>query len=158
MSEATFSRARREAAEVAEAGRTSLTSVTVVAIRLIVNGWGLDSARCAEVSSHAVEYTRDDERWMIIWPEWNEPQRSYYLIDDGVSVLPMHVGGWHPATRAVDKLYISAFPVNVASDGTPRLRKDNGRPVDFSGWLLPASRAYHIKVRRDIPALNGQPY
>jgi hypothetical protein len=158
MSEATFDRARRKAVELAEKGHVD--GITVVAIRLIINGWDQSSARCAEVSTHAVEFSRKGEsgyRGMVMWPEWREPHRALYAIDDGVTVRPMYVSGWQGATH-VEEIYIGTFPVDVNEDGTPRLRSDNGRPVDFSNWLLSASRAFHVKVRRDLPALAGQPF
>jgi hypothetical protein len=156
MSEATFNRARRKAVELAERGLVN--GITVVSIRLITNGWNQSSARCAETSGHAVEFSRETgEQGMVIWPDWKDSHRALYVIDDGVTARPMYVTGWQAET-AVEEIYLGTFPLDVTPDGQPRIRSDNGRPVDFSSWLLAASRAYHVKVRRDIPALAGQPY
>lgn len=156
MSEATFDRARRKAEQLAEVGHVH--DITVVTIRLITNGWGQDSARSTETSGHAVEYSREPgHRGMVIWPDWREPHRALYIIDDGASIRPMYVAGWQAETH-VEEIYLDTFPLNVTPDGEPRVRHDNGRPMDFSTWMLERRGAYHVKVRRDIPALAGQPY
>lgn len=70
--------------------------------------------------------------------------KALYLIDDGITVRPFYVAGWHPDGVHV---LLNELPVNVKADGTPRLRADNNRPVDFSNWMLGPRRAYHLKVR-----------
>ena len=68
---------------------------------------------------------------------------AVYLIDDGRTVRPYYVAAWH-----ADHDYVIAhpFPTNFDADGTPRLRADDGRPVDHSSWQLGPRRAYHVKV------------
>jgi hypothetical protein len=68
-----------------------------------------------------------------------DPTASIYLLDDGDSVRPHYVAGWHPVTG---DLYLHPFPL---SQGT---RPDNGRPVDMSGWALGPRRCYHLKISR----------
>lgn len=155
MSEETFIRARGEAGRIAAAGHAH--DIAVVSIRLITNGWGQDSARCAEVQSHAVEFSREaGHQGMVIWADWKDAHRAVYVIDDGVTAQPMYVSGWHQDLNG--RIYLESFPMNVHPDGTPRLRHGDHRPVDFSSWMLEARRAFHVKVTREIPALAGQPY
>lgn len=157
MSQETFERAQRKALELAEKGWYH--GIAVVSLHLITNGWDYSSARCAEASTHAVEFRRvsDDTVGMVIWPEWNEPHRALYIMDDGATVRPLYVSGWQAET-VVEEIYLGEFPLNVKPDGSPRLRSDNAQPVDHSTWLLSARKAYHVKVNRVIPVLAGQPY
>lgn len=68
-----------------------------------------------------------------------------YLIDDGRTVDVYYVAGWGP-TDAPGTLFLQPFPTNYSADGTPRIRANDGRPVDFSNWQLGPRRAYHLKV------------
>jgi hypothetical protein len=66
-----------------------------------------------------------------------------FLMDDGATVAPLYLAGW---SQRDDTLFLQSFPVNVDTDGNPRMRGDNGRPVDFRTWMLGPQRAYHLKV------------
>lgn len=68
---------------------------------------------------------------------WKDGRQAVYLMDDGCTVRPYYVAAYHP-----DHEYVIIHPFPV-SDG--RLRPD-GRPVDFSSWLLGPRRAYHVKL------------
>jgi hypothetical protein len=77
---------------------------------------------------------------------WNaEPDafKAIYLIDDGCRVTPWYVQGF---SQERDRIMLDRFPVNVNDDGSPRLRTDDGRPVDYSTWLHGPVRAYHLKI------------
>ena len=67
-----------------------------------------------------------------------------YLLDDGRTVTPLYVAGWHP-----DRRYVLAhtFPANFDADGNPLVRADDRRPVNFDTWALGPRRYYHLKVR-----------
>ena len=66
-----------------------------------------------------------------------------FLMDDGRTVAPLYMAGW---SDREDTLFLRPFPVNTDADGSPRLREDDGRPVDYSTWMLGPRRAYHLKV------------
>lgn len=69
-----------------------------------------------------------------------------FLLDDGYSVIPLYVAGWHSEHK-----YILAhkFPLDFnPTTREPNLRADNGRPVDHSTWILGPRRYYHLKVVR----------
>jgi hypothetical protein len=74
---------------------------------------------------------------------FKEVTRAVFLIDDGHTVMPLYVSGW---SGTHDRVFLAPFPVNVDADGNPRLREDNGRPVDFRTWMLGPQRAYHLKI------------
>jgi hypothetical protein len=63
------------------------------------------------------------------------------LVDDGLSVRPFYVAGW-----LTTELYFHPFPTNVDSAGTPILRADDGRPVDYSNWMVGPSKVFHLKI------------
>lgn len=74
--------------------------------------------------------------------EWLDCHRAVYLIDDGATVTPLYVAGWHDAADGkIDRLFLQPFPVNP--DG--RTRPD-GRVIDYSTWQLGPRRCYHVKV------------
>ena len=75
--------------------------------------------------------------------DFKEASRAVFLIDDGRTVLPLYATGWNPATGIV---FLGLFPVNVNAEGTPKVREDNGRPVDYGDWMLGPRRAYHLKI------------
>lgn len=66
-----------------------------------------------------------------------------FLLDDGRTVRALYVAGW---SGAEDRLFLRPMPVGINDDGTPRLRADNGRPVDYSTWMLGPRRTYHLKI------------
>ncbi len=155
MSEETFERARAYARELDEA-ETDNKPLAVLAIHLITNGWDQGNARHTEASSHAVSYWHTQAgQGFVVWPddEWEHPRDSYYIMDDGRCAIPTYVTGW-----LTDRIFLGSFPMDFNAAGEPRMRFDNSGPVDFSDWKLSARRAYHVKVRRDIPALEGKPW
>lgn len=80
-----------------------------------------------------------------------QAHHAIYLLDDGSSVTAYYVAGWRPD---LSEIYLQTFPLN---DGT--IRPDNGRPVDFSGWLLGPRTAFHLKLSAAAqqPAEEQQP-
>jgi hypothetical protein len=70
--------------------------------------------------------------------------RAIWLMDDSRTVRPFYVAAWHADHQ---NIIIHPFPTDVDEDGDPRLRADDGRPVDYSSWMLGPRRAYHVKVR-----------
>ena len=81
---------------------------------------------------------------LIGWGEERDATRAVYLLDDGHSVRPYYVAGWQNGDTS--RIMLHPFPVNVNDDGTPRLRADDGRPVDYGNWVLGPRRAYHLKI------------
>lgn len=71
--------------------------------------------------------------------------KAIWLMDDGRTVQPFYVASWHEEHQHI---ILHPFPVKVNDDGTPRLRANDGRPVDFSNWQLGPRRAYHVKLTR----------
>lgn len=67
---------------------------------------------------------------------------AMYVVDDGTKVRPFYVAGWQPG----GDVYLHPFPT---ADGA--IRPDNGRPVDYSTWIVTPRRAYHIKL--DAPGV-----
>ena len=99
----------------------------------------------------ALHYAADDVRGETIvvhdaLDKLRDANRATYLVDDGRTVSAWYVAGWHDAERTV---FLQRFPTNYNADGSPRLRADDGRPVDFGTWMLGPRRAYHLKVRWD---------
>ena len=76
--------------------------------------------------------------------------KSIFLIDDGHTVRPFYVAGYHRGLVGRDGPHtiLHPFPTNFHDDGTPKLRADDGRPVDHSSWMLGPRRAYHLKIVR----------
>lgn len=70
--------------------------------------------------------------------------RAVFLVDDGRTVRPLYVAGWSVKEDAV---FLDDMPVSIRPDGTPLLREDNGRPVDYSTWQLGPRTAYHLKIK-----------
>lgn len=70
--------------------------------------------------------------------------RAVYLMDDGTTVAPYYVAGYHQDHQYV---IIHPFPVNVNADGTPRMRADRDEQVNHDMWQLGPRRAYHVKLR-----------
>lgn len=68
------------------------------------------------------------------------------IVDDGRTVEPYWVSGWGPAD-APNLVFLSPFPTNVDETGAPILRSGDGRPVDFSSWILGPTKAFHLKIR-----------
>lgn len=79
-----------------------------------------------------------------------DANRAIYLMDDGRTVTPWYVAGWGGEGLAEGSIILHPFPTNYNADGTPRLRADDGRPVDFSNWQLGPRRAYHVKLSEEI--------
>lgn len=167
MSEETFTRARAFARDITENNRR--TNVSVVAIHLIVNGYDLGDRQCKEVNNHAVEYdNHSGVPALTVWPdrEWKGAESAFYIVDDGKSARPLFVAGYRtdqsPGGRFRDdypeQVHLHAFPLDYGPDGERRLRTDTGRPVDYSRYMLSSRRAYHVKMRRNIPALGGEPF
>lgn len=82
---------------------------------------------------------------------------AVFLLDDGKTVEPRYVGGyWIDNDNESDdvrayhsfkrEVILSRFPVNVNADGTPILRADDKRPVDFSTWAIGPRTCYHLKT------------
>lgn len=68
-----------------------------------------------------------------------------YFVDDGRTVVPMYVAGWQPGNPShpegcAPSILLHPFPTNG------RIRPDNGRPADFSSWMLGPRKAFHLKV------------
>lgn len=87
---------------------------------------------------------------------------AIYLLDDGETVEPFYVVGWSPLDNEKSPdtrgdVMIGCFPVNVDSDGSPILRADDNRPVDYSSWQLGPKRAYHLKVTRGQDVRDAPP-
>lgn len=68
---------------------------------------------------------------------------AVFLLDDGRTVEPFYVAGWHHRTRDV---MLHPFPTNYDRHGQRLIRDDNGRPVDHGPWSLGPRRAYHVKI------------
>jgi hypothetical protein len=68
-------------------------------------------------------------------------QRSNYLIDTGDAITVYYVAGWNeqPRDDAAPYVLLHPFPTN---GGT----RPDGRPVDYSTWMLGPRRTYHFKV------------
>lgn len=93
-------------------------------------------------------------------------QRKYvtdavYLLDDGQTIIPWYVAGWHipgtsiPGTSGGaigdpnrDEVILKRLPTNLHDDGTPVLRADDQRPVNFDNWILGPRRAWHLKITK----------
>lgn len=87
-----------------------------------------------------------DEEWLIEnVTSLKDSKSAVYIIDDGRTVRPLYVAGWH-----WDHDYILGhhFPTSFDADGSPRLRDDDQRPVDFTNWQLGPRRAYHLKIQQ----------
>lgn len=140
---------------VEEAGREYARVVTV---RMLVNGYDVTDRRSVEGYFYAVETVNAvDTDTLVILHDGDIPsaENAHYIIDDGLTVTVRYVAGWNASQLAV---YLAPFPVNIDSEGNVITRPDNGLPVDYSGWMLNPRRAYHVKLRRGIPALNGRDY
>jgi hypothetical protein len=92
----------------------------------------------ADVYAADVDGTRPETITLLGADALRDAHRAVYLVDDGATVRPFYVAGWSP-----DGATIHLHPMPTA-DG--RIRPDNGRPVDFSSWVLGPRRAYHLKV------------
>ena len=80
---------------------------------------------------------------VLIDPEIPEPEKALYLLDDGKNVKPYYVAAWKNTPGAhsrVHEVILHPFPV---SDGSVR---PDGRPVDFSTWMLGPRKTYHLKI------------
>lgn len=123
-------------------------SARVVSVYCLVNGYDQAHGRSQAFYGYAVEtQSADGTDTLVIFHHGEIPsaESCLFIIDDGRTVVPRYVAGWHPDKG---RIYLHPFPVNVDSDGQPRMRADNGGPVDFSTWQLPARRAYHVKLIR----------
>jgi hypothetical protein len=76
--------------------------------------------------------------------DMREPHKCSFIIDDGRTVKVFYVASWNPDTH---DLILHRLPVNFEEDGSPILRADDQRPVDYSDWVLGPRRCYHLKVR-----------
>lgn len=79
------------------------------------------------------------------WGTEREANRAVYLIDDGRTVVPHYVAGW---SNDQDRLTLRPFPVNVNTDGSPKMRADRDEQVDHTGWMHGPVRTYHLKITR----------
>lgn len=80
---------------------------------------------------------------VVGWGEEKDAHHAVYLIDNGRAVVPHYVAGF---SQDRDRIMIRPFPTDYGADGERRTRDDNGRPVDFSNWMLGPRRAYHFKI------------
>lgn len=86
--------------------------------------------------------TIDRDTYVLTYPDGDAPRDAtdaIYVWDDGSQVIALYVAGHSPDGA---KVYLMPFPTN----GAPRA--DNGRPADFSTWILGPRRAFHVKVNR----------
>lgn len=95
-------------------------------------------------------YSLDDSRGSGIILEMTggalrDAKHATYLVDDGRTVTPFYVAGWND-----DRGYVMLhpFPTNYEADGSPRLRANDRRPVDFGSWMLGPRRSFHLKATR----------
>lgn len=103
-------------------------------------------------------YQLDEDRRGIILSVANTTMidwhKAIYIMDDGVTARPFYVAGYKkPEHFAI----LHSFPTNFKADGTPKVRARDGRPVDYSNWMLGPSRAYHLKISPFVDVLNGPP-
>ena len=164
----TFKRARQYAHRIIDPNVGLIhTGVRVVSIHLVANGWEHGSARSNEIYGHAVERDYlDGGKAYVVWPEWSDAHKATYLMDSGTTVVPCYVAGYRHGSRQVihyhdqaEELFLQPFPLEVDGAGRPRMRTDKPTvQVDFKQWMLPVTRAYHVKVDAHIPALNGEPF
>lgn len=121
----------------------------VVSVHMLTNGYQPENSHSQAFYGYAVETqtaTGDDSLVILHHGEIPRAQECVYLIDDGAAVAGWYVAGWNESQSAI---YLQRFPVNVDINGQPRMRADDPtRPVDFSGWMVPVRRAYHVKLLR----------
>ena len=77
---------------------------------------------------------------------------AIYIIDNGMTTNVLYTAGHND--RAEDEsehcIYLQYLPTNFDGlTGERKVRADNGRPVDFSSWMMGPRRAYHLKVTMD---------
>ena len=101
---------------------------------------------CGDMWSYRLR-TNDGDGFILKW-EVGVKKHLAFVIDDGVSTSVFYVAGWG---KDNDYLILHPFPLNVNEDGTPKLRADNGRPVNMNSWVLGPSTMYHLKVSRIEP-------
>lgn len=79
----------------------------------------------------------------VFWPsaEVRDAHRAVYVLDDGRHAVPHYVTGWGERRGEV---YLEPFPTNP--DGADRRADRPDEPVDYSGWALGPTRAYHLKI------------
>jgi hypothetical protein len=85
---------------------------------------------------------RDPESFTVVLcqpTELRDATRAVYVWDDGQTVVPLYVAGYQPDASSV---YLCPYPL-----ANGRRRPDNGRPIDFSTWVLGPRRSYHLKAR-----------
>lgn len=75
-----------------------------------------------------------------------EGHTSLYLMDDGKTVRPYYVAGWSQKSGMIT---LHPMPTDYHPDGARKIRPDNGRPVDMSGWMLGPRTFLHLKIRED---------
>src|SRR5215471_16787341 len=77
------------------------------------------------------------------------PAGSVFIIDDGLTARPYYGGSYgegkpSPLYPEGREPYEILYPFPVNPDG--RTRPDNGRVIDFSGWVLGPRKAYLLKI------------
>lgn len=146
QTESALAEATQYARDCLDIGRDS---ARVVSVHCLVNGYDQAHKRSECFYGYAVEtQSADGTDTLVIFPQAEIPnaESCLFIIDDGRTVTPRYVAGWHAEKG---RLYLQPFPVNVDSNGQPRMRADDPtRPVDFSGWMLSVRRAYHVKLIR----------
>jgi len=80
------------------------------------------------------------------------PAGSILIIDDGLTARPYWGGGGNAGEPAplypegsAPRELLYPFPVNPEGKARP----DNGRVIDYTGWMLGPRRAYHLKITRE---------
>ena len=73
-----------------------------------------------------------------------DARRAVFLADDGSVVRPYYVAGWNDREPG-RPLYLHPFPVNPH-----RARRPDGRVIDVTDWAVGPSRAYHLKITREV--------
>lgn len=94
----------------------------------------------------AKELGSHDAIVLVVGDELRDFANVLYLIDNNHGVEAFYVAGYAgplgTGARGQDPQTVVLHPF-PRSEG---VRKDNGRPVDMSGWQLGPRRAYHCKV------------
>lgn len=80
----------------------------------------------------------------VILPGDDFATSDVFALDDGASVTLWYVAGWDGMGLPDGAFVLNPFPVNP--DG--RTRPDNGRVIDYSGWLLGPRTMRHLKITR----------
>lgn len=148
MTNETMARAR----DYAQTMRDKEVSAYVVAVRTRANGYEPNDRRYATFNGHAVDtFNATGSRTIVVWPEGlRDARTAMYIIDDGETTQSFYVAGWSQSEDG--PIFLNPIPADHMGDEAIQ-RADGRGPVDYSTWMLPASRAYHVKLSRRIPAL-----